>query len=234
MTTLVSLQSHIAHEIRNYLDCLNMTLEQLHRKFSEDVESRKQFSILKTSCDNIEKLVWALNDVNCAPRMKRVNLVELLWEQISLLESFMESKNINFQCQLGTDPIFVHGDPHQLGRCFLNFIKNAFEACREGDMIKITARMENNVALIKIQDSGEGMTPEVQESLFTPFFTSKESGTGIGAYIAKTIIEKHDGCVEVDSECGRGTTITISLPVREGELCTPKKKSVAGGVDCCK
>ena len=222
MTTLVSIQSHIAHEIRNYLDCLNMSTEQLQGVFSGDCETSKQLSVIKTASSNIEKLVWALNDVNCALRVKKVNLVELLWEQIAMLESIMESKNIDFQCQLSTDPIFIMEDPRQLGRSFLNFIKNAFEACREGDMIKINARTENNVAVIVIQDSGSGMTPGVKESMFTPFFTSKETGTGIGTYISKTIIENHGGCVEVESECGRGTTITISLPVAEKGICAPR------------
>ena len=222
MTTLqVSLQSHIAHEIRNYLDYINFNIEQLREKLKGNSDSSKQFFVIKTASENIEKLVWALNDVNCAPRMKKINLVELLWEQICLLESVFESKNINFSFDIPTTPIYINGDPRQLGRCIINFIKNAYEACKEGDSIKILAWSECGKAIIEIKDSGMGMSEEVRESLFTPFFTTKESGTGIGAYIAKTIIENHGGCVEVESVRGRGTTITVSLPIDGGDLCAP-------------
>lgn len=156
--------------------------------------------------------------MNISTRIKRSNAANSLRKQISRIKAVIEMISFSFQCSISNDPIYIQGDPRQLGKCFLNFNKNAFEACKDQDSIKISARTENNVAYVVIQDSGMGMSQEVKESIFTPFFTTKETRTGIGAYIAKTIIEKHGGCVEVESECGNGTTITIYLPSSSGFL----------------
>ncbi len=213
MTILVSLQTQLAHEIRNSLEYLRMITEQLKIKYSKNSELTEELANVNLISDNIEKLVYALNDVYCAPRKREFNLCEIIWEQVSILESVMELKSINFHYSGLNNPIYIIADPNQIGRSLINFIKNAYEACRRYDGISINVTADNVRAVIEVRDTGIGMTQEVKESLFTPFFTTKETGTGIGAYIAKSIIENHGGSVEVESELGKGTTIVIRLPL---------------------
>ena len=136
MTTAhVSLQSIITHEVKNYLYCLDSNLESLYgnkNNKSPGETKLENFNNCKTAIVNIEKLMFALSDVYTTPRWEVINISELLWEQISMIESLLNLKNITLTCDL-EDSIKICGDYRQLGRCFLNLLKNAHEACREGD-----------------------------------------------------------------------------------------------------
>jgi two-component system NtrC family sensor kinase len=107
--------------------------------------------------------------------------------------------------------------PQQLNQVFLNLLVNAAHAL--GDThgtITVHTEQDGDNVLVKVSDTGCGMTEEVQRRIFEPFFTTKEvgKGTGLGLSISYDIVKKHDGSIEVESEVGRGTTFTVRLPVK--------------------
>ncbi len=118
----------------------------------------------------------------------------------------------------------ISGDGKLLRQLFLNISLNGIEAMQAGGTLDISTEMilregENGpkeYAEVRITDSGGGIPPENLETIFAPFFTTKEKGTGLGLSISMQIIEEHDALLEVDSEPGRGTTFSILFPLPEG------------------
>jgi two-component system NtrC family sensor kinase len=107
--------------------------------------------------------------------------------------------------------------PTQLGQVFANLLVNAAQAIERQGVIRIRTRHEGNEVVVRISDTGQGMTPETRARLFTPFFTTKPrgQGTGLGLSVSQSIIARHQGRIEVESAPGQGTTFTIFLPLTE-------------------
>jgi two-component system NtrC family sensor kinase len=109
--------------------------------------------------------------------------------------------------------------PNQLGQVFANLLVNAAQAIERQGVIRIRTRHEGSEVVVRISDTGQGMTPETRARLFTPFFTTKPrgQGTGLGLSVSQSIIARHQGRIEVDSAPGQGTTFTIFLPLTQLE-----------------
>jgi signal transduction histidine kinase len=124
-------------------------------------------------------------------------------------------KNINFQLILEPIPL-IYLDPDKLHQTIMNLVKNAIEALEGGGNLTLTTKQDiekNRVKLI-ISDNGVGMDHETLENLGTPFFTTKDSGTGLGMMTSFRIIEEMGGSMTVESEKGKGTTFNIVFPIR--------------------
>ena len=96
----------------------------------------------------------------------------------------------------------------------VNLIKNAMEATENGDRITLSTGSEDGQVWFSIQDNGKGMSPEVQEKVFHPFFTTKEKGTGLGLAVIHKIITDHNGTIALETVPGAGSTFTIRLPLK--------------------
>jgi signal transduction histidine kinase len=107
-------------------------------------------------------------------------------------------------------------DPMQLQQVFMNILINAADAMRDGGTLTVRTGFEVSEEAIEItiSDTGKGMDREQMENIFQPFFTTKPKGTGLGLPITKRLIEQHGGSLRVESAVGKGTTFTITLPVR--------------------
>ena len=95
----------------------------------------------------------------------------------------------------------------------INLFKNALEAMPEGGDLTVSAEVRDDYLVLKITDTGHGIPPEQLQNLFTPFFTTKPGGTGLGLTICRGLITQHQGEISIDSEVDRGTTCTIRLPL---------------------
>jgi two-component system NtrC family sensor kinase len=107
----------------------------------------------------------------------------------------------------------IHADETKLKQVFLNIILNAAQAMEGKGKLGISTMAEKKQVKVKIQDTGPGIPPENMGKLFSPFFTTKEKGTGLGLAISYGIIERHGGKIDVESELGKGSTFTITLPI---------------------
>src|SRR5262249_15184859 len=110
----------------------------------------------------------------------------------------------------------IQADAEQLGRAVTNLLLNAIDAMpKGGDLVVRTRRLDRGVR-IEVSDTGEGLTAEERERLFTPSYTTKQHGTGLGLAIVQSVVADHHGKIWVDSEPGRGTTFHIELPADAG------------------
>ncbi|UUZ97311.1 ATP-binding protein [Paenibacillus sp. P25] len=96
----------------------------------------------------------------------------------------------------------------------LNLVKNAFEAIPEQGIVSIRLSLADRDAILEIQDNGKGIPESELDKIFIPFYTTKDSGTGLGLSICHKIVQDHEGTIEVESELGKGTKFTITLPVQ--------------------
>jgi signal transduction histidine kinase len=104
-------------------------------------------------------------------------------------------------------------DINRIKRVFTNFIKNAIDAMPQGGKLTISSKLSENLVEFKFIDTGTGMTKEVLDKIWTPFFTTKAKGMGLGLAICRRIIDAHQGAVSVESTVGKGTIFTIILPI---------------------
>ncbi|HLF98491.1 MAG TPA: ATP-binding protein, partial [Methylococcaceae bacterium] len=118
--------------------------------------------------------------------------------------------------------------PSQINQVFMNMLVNAAHAIEEKGVIRIRTGRENGQVWVEIADNGKGIAPEHLKKIFEPFFTTKPvgKGTGLGLSVSYSIVQKHGGRVEVESEVGKGTTFRVWLPIRHTPLESPGKTTL--------
>jgi two-component system, NtrC family, sensor histidine kinase HydH len=149
-----------------------------------------------------------------APPQKTVgDLLALIREVAELMDSGFKERAVVFHLHAqGRIPPFAF-DSGQIRQVLINLFKNALEAMPEGGDLTVNAAVQDDDLRLKITDTGHGIAPEQLQNLFTPFFTTKEGGTGLGLIICRGLITQHQGDITIESEEGRGTTCTIRLPM---------------------
>jgi two-component system sensor histidine kinase HydH len=132
-----------------------------------------------------------------------------------MIERDAQVKDIKVETDLSLDVTDVHIDPDRMNQVFLNLYLNAIEAMEDGGTLSVALSQRKDLKNVKItvSDTGSGITKKDLIHVFDPYFTTKQSGTGLGLAIVHNIIEAHRGEVRVESETGRGTSVTIILPV---------------------
>jgi signal transduction histidine kinase len=140
------------------------------------------------------------------------DLRHIVGDVISLLDSQAHLFGIEFAAYFSDKPAMVHCEENQLKQVFINVIKNAIEAMPDGGTITLQQQQNDSVVIV-ISDEGGGVPEDMLPKLGEPFFTNKESGTGLGLMVSQRIIQAHKGSLEIHSEYGRGAQVTIKLPV---------------------
>jgi CheY-like chemotaxis protein len=133
----------------------------------------------------------------------------------------------NVQCRfdLPSEECAVTGDEGQLAQVFQNLVRNAVEAMPGGGVVGVQVSRQKgkrgDEVCIEVSDHGPGIAPEVLDKIFTPFFTTKDKGSGLGLAVAFSIIQNHSGRIQVSAKPGMGTTFRVSLPALEGRESVP-------------
>jgi signal transduction histidine kinase len=145
-----------------------------------------------------------------APVMERADGVQVIAELKALYARDVEQGRLRFA--LPDDPVWLQADRAQLHQAIVNLIKNGLEAIGDSGHVDIALSAEGETVVFSIADSGPGMSSEQQAKLFTPNFTTKAGGSGLGLTIVERIVSDHSGSIDVDSSPGAGTTFRISIP----------------------
>jgi signal transduction histidine kinase len=206
----------IAHEINNPLSNITTTAQRLQRKAGPDVPA----PVLKGLDDifgqtmRVKGLVADLLEFarGREPHPRPAELKALIATAVRHLGASRDVAGVRFQVECHPERIVVQVDQEQLERVFLNLLENAVDAVLGRGEVKVVASEDGARVLIRVSDSGGGMTPEVQEKVFQPFYSTKDRGTGLGLAIVLNIVQKHHGEIRVESVVGRGTTFTVVLP----------------------
>lgn len=218
------LASGIAHEIRNPLNFMNLSIDHLQAACApEDARRRAEFShILITIKEEISRLNRLVSDFLGYGRPARLKPRELdarvLIEEVSdLVKAQAEQQGVKIQLTTDKDgDTKFQADYEQIKTCFSNLMINAVQAMPEGGALNITLQPNQTKLHIEFADTGTGIAPENLAQIFEPYYSTKDTGIGLGLPLTKKIIEEHGGQITVESEPGKGTTFTITLPRTHG------------------
>ncbi|HRV45918.1 MAG TPA: ATP-binding protein, partial [Smithellaceae bacterium] len=223
LSSLGQLAAGVAHEIRNPLNAISMATQRLKRDFIPADEAKaREFANLSTVIrDEIRRLNAIIEEFLSFSKSRRLELrdfsiTEVLQKIVRLLAEEAGLRGIALETKWHLSPAIIPMDINKLQQAFLNFIKNAMESIPGKGVITITVEKEgkNNI-LVGITDTGCGMTPEEIEKIFSPEYTTKEKGLGLGIPLATEIVRGHGGDVRVISRPGEGTTFEIVLPIKK-------------------
>ena len=208
--------AEVAHEIKNPLFTIGGFAEQLKRAL-HDEKSRKKAEIIAGEVERLEKLLSGLREYYTSKplEMAPVSLRRIVEENHALMKDELEQKGIRIRMNLGDLDLIVNADSGKLKQAIFNLFKNAAEAMEEtGGELGVELKADKGRAILAVSDTGPGISTENLEKLFSPFFTTKKTGTGLGLCLSKRIIEEFlDGSLTVKSTAGEGSTFTISLPL---------------------
>ena len=215
----------IAHEIRNPLSFINLSIDFMRDKYAPAVEgARSEFTAL---CESIKEEIGRLNRLvsdflsfGRPPRLRLhdIDARSLINDIVGLIRAQAEQQGIRLAVKEvagsnGQSPgLHFQGDAEQLKICLSNLAINAVQAMPEGGDLTITLRPQKQNIKIEIADTGHGIEPEAMERIFEPYFSTKETGIGLGLATTKKLIEDHGGQIMVSSEVGIGTTFVTTLP----------------------
>jgi two-component system sensor histidine kinase HydH len=211
------LSAGIAHEVRNPLSSIKMSLQILEKRMNPEGNDLKRFHIARKEVEHLEKLVSDIL-VFAKPTDPETHLAELnvfVEYSLAMAEREVEDKKIRVQTLFDDRMPLVPFDAAMLQQAFLNLYLNAIDDMAAGDNLTNRTQFEagKNQAVVAIADSGSGIGEEALTHIFNPFFTTKKHGTGLGLSQVKKIIDQHQGSIEILSRKGEGTRVIVTLPL---------------------
>jgi PAS domain S-box-containing protein len=215
LASLGKMVAHITHEIKNPLVAIGGFARQLQRLPDLDPEARHKLDFIREEMDRLESFLEDLGSFTRAapPQKTTADLAALVREVADLMRDSFQEKGVSFHLHAPSDLPAFSFDPGQIRRVLINLFKNSLEAMPQGGDLMVRVGREGGYAVLVVSDTGVGIAPEHLRMLFTPFFSTKEKGTGLGLVISRGLMDQHQGEIVVDSEVGRGTTCTLRLPL---------------------
>lgn len=212
--TVVRVAAGIAHEIRNPLTSIKGFLQLM---LSNEKGENQYSGIIFSELARIETIVnefMLLAKPESEKALVDTNVVEIVQYAVSLFRHQIKQQNVQVEKVIDSDIPNINSDPKRLNQVFINLVKNSLEAMEDGGELLVSAYYDKDEQslVFKVQDSGKGIEKEQLERIGEPFFTTKEKGTGLGIMVTTKFVESLGGSLHYDSEVGKGTTATVTLP----------------------
>jgi signal transduction histidine kinase len=215
------LASGIAHEIKNPLNYMSLTIDYLRSKFiptDEDVKEKylDKMGSIKDEIKSLDCLVRNFLSFGRPLKLdfKPLDLRDLIGSILNLTYEQATQQGIEVSIDEQSQVPIIKADIEQIKSCLSNLIFNAQQAMSSGGKLNITLSNKNDGVEVIIVDTGVGIAPENLGKIFEPYFSTKETGTGLGLALVKRIIEAHSGNIRVESKLGKGTTFYVWLPAQ--------------------
>ena len=216
------LARRLAHELKNPLFPLQITVENLMRARAQSPEQfdevfHESSTTLLGEISNLKTIIGRFSEFSKMPppQLQPVQVNEVLRGVVKLFQAQLQAPGrapITCRLELNENLKTIAADPDLLHRALSNLVLNAMDAMPNGGTLTLRTRRDDGKVIIEIVDTGSGLTREECERIFTPYYTSKQHGTGLGLAIVQSVISDHGGRISVQSEPGRGTTFVIELP----------------------
>ena len=206
----------LTHEIKNPIAVCKGYLEMLNIKNKEKL--KKYLPIIK---EEIDRTLLIMNDFSDYGKLKiekeEVDMAVLLEDIEETLAPLLKEKEVESSFNIKEEELYTKLDYNRMKQVIVNLIKNSIEAKDDKRKLKIitTVKKLKDKIQIKIEDTGTGISKENLDKIYKVFYTTKEHGTGIGVALSKEIIEQHHGSINYQSQVGKGTKVTILLPLKE-------------------
>jgi PAS domain S-box-containing protein len=228
MAAIGELSTYMAHEIRNPLFSIGGFANSLLRNPSLNEFAREKAGIIYDESRRLDAILTSI--LNFArPTQQAIGIFDaatVARQTVDLMCIGSEERGITVKVEIAEGLPKVSGNAENLKQCLINLVKNSLEAMPSGGALTVRARQEGPYVRLEVEDTGAGIAPDVQEKVFSPFYTTKHGGAGLGLAMTKKVIEEMRGKVELESALGRGSRISLLVPValaveEEGEAAAP-------------
>lgn len=216
VSTIGLLSSMLIHGIANPLGVVSGIAEVMRKRFAQDAVTLKELDMMQSYLGQVLEMVnqirsYAKTDV---VRFAAVDVGDVARSAVTMFRLLLRRKDVRLETDISDHRLWIAGNASQLEQVFANVIQNSLHAIPQSGVVRVVARADGPDVVVEVSDNGVGISPDHQQRLFKMFFTTKENGlgTGLGLFISNEIISKHQGRIEVQSEMGRGTTVTIRIP----------------------
>jgi signal transduction histidine kinase len=203
--------AQLSHELKNPLGAMK-PLVQILRRSAADAVAREQLAVVEGELDRMSQIVTA--HLNFSRPLDRARVAELrlgdvVGSVVAALQGRAQCAGVRLRSR-GDAPAMA--DAQRLKEALFNLVGNGIDACAPGARVEVTVEEDEAGARISVADSGRGMPPEILSRVGTPFFTTRDEGTGLGVVLARAVFEQHGGTLRYTSAPGRGTTAVGTLP----------------------
>jgi len=214
LSAMGEMAAGLAHQLRTPLATALLYAGNLARSQLSDLDRQRFAEKALARLKHLERMIRdMLTFVRGAPTgRERIRLGDLVQELVQVMEPQMVERRIRFHVDVPVPATVVRGNHKALAGALLNLLENALQASAAGGEVRLTSALEDARVVIRVSDNGPGMSPEVQERLFQPFFTTRQEGTGLGLAIVRSVVDAHGGDITVDSAPGRGSVFCVRLP----------------------
>ncbi len=206
----------VAHEIRNPITTIGGFAKRIKASFPHDPRLQEYVNIILQESERLETLVKRVHDFTTllSSTFELDDIKETVHEVVRKFRPLAERQGVNISADVDDAIPVSLMDSSQLEAALSNIMENALESMPQGGELSLLARYDQDHILVSISDTGCGIASENMESIYDPFFTSKTRGAGLGLTMSYQILMNHDGEITLQSEEGKGTTVTLSLPVK--------------------
>ncbi|MDG5788627.1 ATP-binding protein [Evansella sp. AB-P1] len=212
LNAIGQLAAGIAHEIRNPLTSLKGFVQLSKKELPNEY-----VNIMEEELERINQIVGEFLFLSKPQKVTFVskNLKNIVVDVVNFIQPEALLKNVEIQSKYDRDVFDINCEENQLKQVFINVLKNAIEAMPNGGKIYINIKKGKNFISMKIKDEGIGIPKEILDKIGKPFYTTKQTGTGLGILVCQRIIDSHGGTFIIESEVGKGTTVEILFPLLE-------------------
>ena len=225
LNALMLLAAGVAHEIGNPLNSLHIHLQLMERSVQElrdgaKAELQQSIDVARSEVNRLDSIVTQfLRAIRPSrPQLRPENVNAIVEEAVRFFAPEIQDRGIVVKQELRADLPLLQLDRDQMKQAFYNVIKNSLEAMKRHGTLRIHTDLDDTHVLIRFVDTGGGMSAENLSRVFEPYFTTKPSGTGLGLLIVRRIVREHGGELSIESEKGKGLTLTIRLPYIEKRI----------------
>lgn len=217
------LASGLAHEIRNPLNSIKINIQLLQEDLEDsiqDTETRDEFRetirLVTYEIGRLNELMTNFLTYARPTELKRetLDLSHFLNDLIQFLKKQADEKGVHLVSSLPDHPVLINGDARRLRQALMNILINDIQIVPEDGRIHVSLKAVRDLAIIRVEDTGPGMTEEFMREIFVAFRSQRRGGTGLGLSIANKFIEAHGGGIKVESTVGKGTVFSIILPLQ--------------------
>ena len=223
LASLTTLAAGVAHEIKNPLGSIGIHIQLVQKSLQEEEIDRGRvqgyIDVVNEEVSRLNKIVvdflFAMRPMNV--ELGDGDLNDVVRGVLDFVQYELETSDIDLSADLSPSLPKIELDEKYLKQALMNIIKNAIAAMPEGGSLRVWTERRGDEVQLNIADTGVGMSEDVAEKIFEPYFTTKDFGSGIGLTLVYKVVKEHLGEVSVDTEEGKGTTFTISFPVPQRE-----------------
>jgi signal transduction histidine kinase len=214
--TMSEMALGIADGIRNPLHVIGGFSHRLLRKTASDDPARNWALAIAEAAKRLEEMVVRFENLAQDKKsfFSQEDLSTIVRGILEMLHAAFERRRVHLVTGFHPYPVYTQVNKHLFKVAIAHLVRNALEATPAQGEIHVTTAVDRSHTTLVIQDTGRGMSPEVLAKIFEPYFTTKVGGTGLGMVFVRQIIDEHRGTINLESEVGHGTTVTIRLPIR--------------------